>query len=463
MTANASKPSRPGVIFWFRQDLRLHDQPALQHALAQAQGLGGWFLPVYVHDQRLQALTAWGFKRTGPLRNAWWRMAVHELSNNLTAAGSQLIEAEGDPVTLLSQWADALGHPLVICEEIAAPEEQAQIDVLRRMGLPIETVWQSTLMSPADLPFSPEEVPDRFTTFRQHLENRGAVPTRPMPVIQTLPPRPPERVTQICREMSPAVQAAKDLAPADLDRRAAFPFNQAAFGAGEKNALAHLKAYCRKGLPHTYKATRNGLFGLDYSSKWSPWLATGALSARTAWAALSAFESVQGASESSYWLFFELLWRDHFRWLHRKHGKRLYLACGLTDLPTPPHDPRAFLQWCRGETGHPFIDAGMKELAATGYLSNRMRQNVASYLIHDLACDWRAGAAWFEACLIDYDAYSNQGNWLYLSGRGTDPRSSRRFNPDLQARNYDPDGKYQALWASDCSETHAHSDPCLPS
>jgi len=143
-----------------------------------------------------------------------------------------------------------------------------------------------------------------------------------------------------------------------------------------------------------------------------------------------------------------LLWRDHFRWLHLKHGRRLYAAQGLNQAPKPPHDPEAFSRWCLGETGHPFIDAGMRELAATGYLSNRMRQNVASYLIHDLACDWRAGAAWFESCLIDFDVYNNQGNWLYLSGRGTDPRPQRRFNPELQAKNYDPDGAYRQLWAA---------------
>jgi deoxyribodipyrimidine photo-lyase len=92
------------------------------------------------------------------------------------------------------------------------------------------------------------------------------------------------------------------------------------------------------------------------------------------------------------------------------------------------------------------VDAGMHELAATGYLSNRLRQIVASYLIHDLACDWRAGAAWFEAQLIDFDVYSNQGNWLYIAGRGTDPRGGRRFNPQKQAHDYDPDGHYRALW-----------------
>ena len=90
----------------------------------------------------------------------------------------------------------------------------------------------------------------------------------------------------------------------------------------------------------------------------------------------------------------------------------------------------------------------MRELAATGYLSNRLRQVAASYLIHDLACDWRAGAAWFEAQLLDYDVYSNQGNWLYIAGRGTDPRGGRSFDPIKQAATYDPDGAYQRLWGS---------------
>ena len=91
----------------------------------------------------------------------------------------------------------------------------------------------------------------------------------------------------------------------------------------------------------------------------------------------------------------------------------------------------------------------MRELLATGYLSNRMRQNVASYLIHDLQCDWCAGAAWFEAQLLDFDVYSNQGNWLYLSGRGTDPRGSRRFNPDKQAQDYDKKGEYRGVWGKE--------------
>jgi deoxyribodipyrimidine photo-lyase len=161
---------------------------------------------------------------------------------------------------------------------------------------------------------------------------------------------------------------------------------------------------------------------------------------------LKEFETEFGANESSYWLWFELLWRDYFRILHLKWGSALYHARGLSDAPPPQHNPKWFEKWCVGNTGESIVDAGMRELAATGYLSNRLRQVVASYLIYDLNCDWRAGAAWFESQLIDYDVYSNQGNWLYIAGRGTDPRGGRRFNPKKQADYHDSDKSYRSLW-----------------
>ncbi len=447
MNSRPSDRTAPGVVFWFRHDLRLHDQLALGHAVARARSLGGWLLPIHVHDERWHAMTAWGFQRTGAHRDAWRRMALQDLSTRLTQLGSALIQTEGDPVRLLRSLVQALGNPLLVCEDIPAPEEQAQVQALRRSGVTVETVWQSTLMAPEALPFLPEEVPDRFTSFRQRLEQEAIRATPPSPPIQALAPLPPQQVLQTCLALLPAAPAADDALAQPLDPRSAFPWGPSGLGGGETAALDHLEQYCHRGLPHTYKATRNGLVGIDCSSKWSPWLATGALSARQAWAAILAFEADHGASDSTYWLGFELLWRDHFRWLHCKHGKKLYTAQGLSERPSSPHDAIAFAHWCRGETGQPFIDAGMKELAATGYLSNRMRQNCASYLVHDLACDWRAGAAWFEACLIDYDVFSNQGNWLYLSGRGTDPRPDRRFNPERQANTYDPDGHYRQLWA----------------
>ena len=120
----------------------------------------------------------------------------------------------------------------------------------------------------------------------------------------------------------------------------------------------------------------------------------------------------------------------------------------MSDPPLAAPNAQGFKRWCGGQTGEPLVDAALRELAATGYLSNRLRQVAASYLVYDLNGDWRAGAAWFEHCLLDYDPCSNQGNWLYIAGRGTDPRGGRRFNPQKQTQDHDADSSYRHLWAT---------------
>ena len=215
----------------------------------------------------------------------------------------------------------------------------------------------------------------------------------------------------------------------------------------EAGALAHLQAYLASGRAHSYKATRNALTGRDFASHWSPWLASGALSVRRAVAELKAFEAERGATDGSYWLWFELLWREHFRCMLRRHGSALFRPQGLMpSAPCVPHDAEAFARWREGRTGLDLVDAAMRELRHTGYLSNRLRQIVASALIHECRGDWLAGAAWFEHCLIDFDVHSNQGNWAYIAGVGTDPRGGRRFNLDKQTREHDPAGAYRRGW-----------------
>ena len=263
----------------------------------------------------------------------------------------------------------------------------------------------------------------------------------------------------------------------DAMEKSSFPYHLPAFQGGERAGLAHLRRYMAAKLPHSYKATRNQLSGTDYSSKFSPWLASGALSARTVLAELKAFEAEHGTSDGTYWLWFELLWRDYFRFLHLQYGAALYHTRGLRSLDAAHQaavapststsgalavcevrarastanasnasNSDAFHRWCQGQTGEPLIDAAMRELHRSGYLSNRLRQVVASYLIYDLGGDWRAGAAWFESQLVDFDIYSNQGNWLYIAGLGTDPHGGRRFNVAKQSQDHDPDGRYRQLW-----------------
>jgi deoxyribodipyrimidine photo-lyase len=199
---------------------------------------------------------------------------------------------------------------------------------------------------------------------------------------------------------------------------------------------------------NTYKETRNGMVGSDYSSKLSPWLSAGCLSAVQVYWEIKKYEEERVANESTYWLFFELLWREFFRFVSRLNGPKLFWRSGIKEVDgtKPKGDPKTLQRWKEGRTANDFVNANMIELAKSGWMSNRGRQNVASYLIHDLGQDWLAGARHFEELLLDYDPCSNYGNWMYLAGVGNDPRPNRAFNLEKQAEYYDPDYKFRNLW-----------------
>ncbi len=422
-------------IYWFRNDLRLADNAALSAACKAAKQL----LIVYCHDPLQEKMTPWGFARRSEHRRDFLDATLADLQGQLHKRDQRLLELSGRPREVLPLLAQLTGATDIHCEEIAAPEEVRELDALRRSGLKVHATWQSSMLAPNKLPFAVQDLPDVFTNFRNKVERAGVVPPAPLRMPLRIPP-PEFSLDTLPLHNKPRSSAGVD------DARSSFPYRTPAFAGGETAAAAHLAQYFSDTRAHSYKETRNGLSGTEYSSKFSPWLASGALSARTAYAGLKNFEATHGANDGSYWLWFELLWRDYFRFLHLQHGTALFLPQGLSDAGTPPHDEKKFARWCAGKTREPFVDAGMHELAATGYLSNRLRQIVASYLVHDLACDWRAGAAWFESQLLDFDVCSNQGNWLYLAGRGTDPRNGRRFNPQKQAQDYDADGRYRLLW-----------------
>jgi deoxyribodipyrimidine photo-lyase len=192
------------------------------------------------------------------------------------------------------------------------------------------------------------------------------------------------------------------------------------------------------------------MLGADYSTKFSAWLALGCFSPKEIYAAVSEYEQTVHKNDSTYWVIFELWWREYFYWVMRKYGIKLFQKIGIKSQS--PIDRILNLeklnQWKSGQTGNAFIDANMKELNATGFMSNRGRQNVASYLVNDLEVDWRYGAAYFEEQLIDYDVCSNWGNWAYISGVGNDPRGHRVFNVLKQADDYDKNGDYRNYWTN---------------
>nr|MBP9082973.1 DASH family cryptochrome [Bacteroidia bacterium] len=218
---------------------------------------------------------------------------------------------------------------------------------------------------------------------------------------------------------------------------------------GEKPALARLQYYIwNTESILTYKQTRNNLMGDTYSSKLSPYLSLGCISPRRIYHEIIRFENEKYANDSTYWLIFELLWRDFFRFMFKKHGNRYFLQSGIRKS-TPVQfegEAKRFESWKNATTPNQLINAFMKELKATGYLSNRGRQIVASYLIHDLKVNWTWGAWYFEEYLIDYSPASNWGNWSYLAGVGNDPKEIRIFNPEIQALKFDPHNNYSDYW-----------------
>ena len=434
------------TLFWFRCDLRLHDQRALQQALAHAQAHDQALLLVYVHEPAQEAPTPWGFRCMGKHRRSWLADTLQDLQTSLKALGQHLVLLQGPAAEVLPACARHVGADTVFCETIAAPEEAAQVQALRHAGLAVRTLWQSSLIEPDALPFATQDMPQVFTAFRQRIEAARLKPLAPLPAPIQLPTPPSDSLTSLIGWTDSPFTLLQAHAESDAHTHSNFPYTQVACRGGEASALAHLHRYLTPPWPDRYKQSRNALQGQHSSSHWSPWLATGAVSARRIWAEIQAYEHTHGSNDGTYWLWFELLWRDNFRMLHRQHGQQLYAARGLSTLPKPTHFPKDFQRWCSGQTGEPIVDAGMRELAATGFTSNRMRQIVGSFLVHDLSCDWRAGAAWFESQLVDFDVSSNQGNWLYVSGRGTDPRAGRRFNPQKQAQDHDPHGHFQRTW-----------------
>lgn len=382
-----------------------------------------------------------GIRRCGPFRAAFLLDSLKELELDLRGKGSGLCFSLESPFTAIPRLAEEWNLACLLTSEEFGTEECQLLDslqeILAKKGCRLIRTPRSYLLPEEQLPFAIEKVPDVFTAYRMKAE---AVPLAP----QTIPAPDHLHSPEIPRADFPALPELGIELPRP-EARTAFPF-----GAGERAAQNRLQFYAQEsGLLSVYKETRNGLIGADYSSKFSPWLAMGSLSAGQIYDAVFKYEQRSGANDSTRWLIFELRWRDFFRLMLRKHGSRLFALNGFRGImpaSIPSRELVRFRAWCRGETGNEFVDAGMRELKLTGFLSNRMRQVTASYLIDFLHLDWRLGAVWFEEQLVDYDVASNWGNWAYLAGVGSDPRGKRIFDPVRQAEHYDPDGAYRQLW-----------------
>jgi deoxyribodipyrimidine photo-lyase len=348
--------------------------------------------------------------------------------------------------------------------------------------------------SSRDLPYEDiSQLPNVYTTYRKGLEPLRDRPRNTLPTPTQLPPLPPHIPPQDQPFKIPS--SLKDLVRSLLtplekdptytlteppkwpeDVQSAHPFD-----GGETSGQNRLSHLISGGVMSSYKQTRNGMLGLDFSTKLSAFLAQGHLTARQVHWAMFEFEEGRGdgkgvggygkgENEGTAAVRFELLWRDYMRLCMRKFGNKMFHLYGIQsqnkkDEHDAAHNKRwkklggsggagddaaatmqAFARFRSGRTGVGLIDASNRELFVTGYTSNRARQNVASFISSHLNIDWRIGAEWYECFLTDYDAASNWGNWQYVAGVGNDPRQGRVFNPVKQALDYDPQGAYIKAW-----------------
>jgi deoxyribodipyrimidine photo-lyase len=425
------------VLLWFRTDLRLLDHQPLTRACQQGSPL----IPLYCLDPRQFGQTSFVLRpRTGPFRGQFLLESLADLRQQLRSRGSDLVIRQGQPEQVIPTFAQEWGVEAVYAhEEVGTEEKEVAAAVeraLRSLGIRLQVDWGHTLYHPEDLPFCLSQLPELFTRFRKQVE--GSTPIRdPLP-IPSIPPLP--------SGLDPG--PLPTLASLGLSSPARDPRARFTYLGGSTAAHARLQTYFwDRDRLRIYKETRNGMLDPDDSSRLSAWLALGCISPRTVYAEVKRYEQERVRNESTYWLVFELLWRDYFRFILAKHGAKLFRPSGIQGIPIPwQQDWPRFQAWCRGETGYPLVDANMRELAATGFMSNRGRQNVASFLTKNLGIDWRMGAEWFESLLIDYDVASNYGNWNYTAGVGNDARGFRYFHIPKQSREYDPKGDYLRHW-----------------
>ena len=422
---------------------------------------------------------------------------MYDLQHCLRDAGSDLLIRFGLPEVVLENILTLLmsrGDEIVgiemqkeICDEEVRVERRLS-QRIDKLGLPpIHFTDSKPLIDKADLPFTVAETPDVFTPFRKKVEALGDKMVRPeLEMPKKFLPFPADEVSEsnlpsdriddtdnyghqvakldmenLLAYLLMPLKGSYEMKYADpkssKHRSTAFPW-----AGGETSALERLDYYFLEGRPPPvarYKETRNMLIGHGYSTKMSPFLSIGCISPRKIYDALELHEKKYGSSQNTYWVKFELLWRDYFMFVAEKFGTYLFKVEGFEGVTDPKMalkkreewrwwDPDDYLlkAWMRGRTGVPFIDANIIELRETGFMSNRGRQNVASFLTKDLYFDWRIGAEFFETHLIDYEPTANWGNWAYVAGVGNDPRASRQFNPIKQSRDYDAQGEYIRTW-----------------
>lgn len=406
----------PTRIWWIRRDIRLHDNPALSAALENADR----FIPLFILEPELMA-------RAAPKRRAFLMNALSDLGRRLQELGSRLILRQGPALSALRKLSEETNGAPIFAHEDFSPfarrrdrEIAAELDLRLQPGVVLR--HPTEILKHDGDPYV-VYTPYKNKWYRQPLPT----PADCLPAPEHLPP-PPEGLPG---ESLPAMQPVPGFPASALE---------------SQERLTHFTT----GAIQKYDAQRDRL-DLDGTSRLSPYLRFGLLSAREAFAQ-SQIAFLQGAdaktrNEIRTWMD-ELVWREFYTAI-------LYHFPHVMDEPfredyqnVPWRDaPQDLAAWQQGQTGFPIVDVCMRQLLETGWMHNRGRMIVASFLIKDLLINWQQGEAWFMDHLIDGDPAANNGGWQWSAGTGTDAAPYFRiFNPVLQGHKHDPDAVYIAQW-----------------
>ncbi|MEO7664451.1 MAG: deoxyribodipyrimidine photo-lyase [Candidatus Limnocylindrales bacterium] len=425
----------PTSIAWLRRDLRLHDHPALLAAADAAAG--GHLVVLYVLDPVLLA-GRW----SSPNRNAFLLDSLGALDRDLRSVGSRLHVRVGNAPTVVPALAAEVRAASVHVTADVAPYARRRDDAVERA---LRAGGVALQAHPGLLVHEPASVLTRdgrpYTVFSPYRRTWEAAPLRAvMPAPPRLPP-PPASLPD------PGIPVGRDLGLVGPTARPG-----SILPAGEAAARARLAWWLAAGL-HGYADTRNALAAEDGTSRLSQDLRFGLLSATEVVTRASAAQAGPGRSA---WLA-ELCWRDFYLQLLAHHPRVLRepFRAAFERFPWTASDAE-IEAWQDGRTGFPIVDAAMRQLGATGYMPNRARMVVASFLAKDLRADWRRGEAHFMRHLVDGEPASNDGGWQWSASTGTDAQPwFRVFDPVAQGRRFDADGEYVRRWLPELAHVPA--------
>lgn len=413
------------TVVWFRNDLRLADNPALLHALER-----GPVAPIYVLDEDGPAR-----KRGGASR--WWLdKSLRALGEDLAAKGGALVLRRGDSAKTLAEVAAACGAERVVWNRLydagSIAQDAAVREALTAAGVGCES-FNAGLLNEPDAVVTPNGGYKVFTAYWKAAAPRVHAEPSPAPARITVPDKlPPSEPLE-----------SWGLHPDHPDWSTGF----ADWRPGETGACDRLTAFLKGAAAH-YGTGRN-LMAEEGVSRLSPHLHFGEIGPRQVWAAVDrAVERDRLPRGQGEIYQRELGWREFNTALLFHHPDLVTKALNPKFDALPwVKDERGFRAWSRGETGYPVVDAAMRQLWRSGWMHNRARMITASFLIKDLLIDWRRGEAWFWDTLVDADLANNVGNWQWVAGSGADAAPFFRiFNPVLQGEKFDPRGAYVRRW-----------------